>query len=57
MGFIMGHLTKLLEVKLNDASSIAVSYVILSDDGVEYMKTQKDTLEIKEGELPKSLED
>lgn len=63
-GFIMGNMTKLIEIKLGSLPgqpvldhSVVVSYIIMNDAGVAYMDAQKDNLEIKEGQMPKSLED
>jgi hypothetical protein len=51
--YIMGHLMKMSEIKMADDTSVICSYVIIHPSGQHY----KTEIDIKEGEMPKSLED
>lgn len=51
--YIMGHLMKMFEIKMADDTSVVCSYIIIHPNGQNYT-TQ---IDLREGEMPKSLED
>ena len=51
--YIMGHLMKMFELKMADNTTVICSYIIIHPSGQSY----KTEIDIKEGDLPKSLED
>jgi hypothetical protein len=55
--YVLGHLSKMIEMSMIDDSKVICSYLIISDAGSKYLDTVKLDIEIREGEMPKSLED